>query len=88
MDTRGPFFRMTPEERDHVERLMREADEWPVGTPMQPDKMREHIDGAKLAAADLRGRINRLVAITVLWVLTWVLIMSASAWIAASFLRP
>lgn len=76
---------MTSEERDHVERLMREADEWPEGVPMPPEKMREHIDGAKLATADLRGRINRLICLTVLWVLTWVLIISIGVLIMGSF---
>lgn len=72
---------MTSEERDHVERLIREADEWPVGTPMPPEKMQEHIDGAKLATADLRGRINRLLVLTAIWILAWASIILISVWV-------
>jgi hypothetical protein len=66
---KGPWFRLTQEESDEVERMMAELDAWEPGMGPPEHSVEEHIAAARLAMDDLKARTQRLTLLFAVWVL-------------------
>jgi hypothetical protein len=72
----GPWFRLTKEEEEHIERLMVEMDDWKPGMPPPEHSIEEHLDAARLAVKDLKAKTRRLSWLFVLWFVTFIVFVS------------
>lgn len=72
---RGPWFRLSQEETEHIERLMAEADAWEPGNPPPAHSIQEHLAGLRLAMDDIKSREQRLWLHFLLWIFTWALLI-------------
>jgi hypothetical protein len=68
---------LTDEERQHAEMLMKEAENWKPGDPPPEHSLEEHLRYARMSIEDVGKDVRRVNRLTILWLVTWFLIIAA-----------
>jgi hypothetical protein len=81
---KGLWFRITDEERKHVQELMAEIDNWQPRMPPPEHSIEEHLEAALLEMKDIKAQSQRVLLLFLLWILACLglLVFGPIQWLA------